>query len=916
MLAKLKIIFALGILIGLVGCDSTTPDAHVERALKFHEEHELRAATVEIKIALRSSPDHVVARILLGDIHLEMGDYAGALHEFERVLDLGEPHGRIQIRLLRSRLGLGRYQEVIADLEQQDTLAPGLQTLLAEAYRQARDFAKAQSLYEMAIAADTTQTYAYLGLGLIAWEERRLTDARAMLQAAVSADPRNFNAWLSLGEVELLLSDFGSATTAFEMAAALPGSRVQGHLGLARAALIAGDTDTAEAWVDAAIEIAPRVPMTHYLRGLVHFQKGEFADAEKALQQVQSLDPSHQPTLFLMGVNKYRLGQLSQAQLNLRQFVAQNPNNESAHKFLAGLLLQEGDHDAVIELLRPIQILTQDPQVLALLSSSYLATGQTSMATDLLARAVDLAPDMEVFRSQLAFSLMASDERDIAVAGLEETVDLGVGSFPTDYLLTMIYLREGNIDAADTVIKRMVSNNPEEPIGYNLQAAVHIARNDLTATIASFERALEVDPSFLHAVVNLARIDEIAGDFSAAERRYEEFLVANENNVAAMTLLARLVYRQDDLSRAETILMGASEVDPTALEPHILLARIHLLRENIKEADKAAAVAISLAPDNPDTLLLSGQIALIKGDASSASLLARRLQSVLPDRMDPDTRFNVGLFQASAGRRDLASLQFAKVLDDTNGLHTGALVNLTRIQIAEHDLEAASNGLAALLERDVDSQTTDLLAADLAVGSGNLARAADLYATLAEGGLREAMLKHAATTTRLGRFEDGRKTLLRWLDSHPDDIGAELLLAENLTRSADNEQAIARYESILERAGEQAVVLNNLAWLYYQENDERAEQVARRAMELLPDSGAPADTLGWILLNAGQTEAATRHLTRAESLSPRDPGIKYHLAVAYQRAGDLERAKRTIEQSLDLADFSERPAAIALLQEL
>ena len=163
-------------------------------------------------------------------------------------------------------------------------------------------------------------------------------------------------------------------------------------------------------------------------------------------------------------------------------------------------------------------------QVLALLSSSYLATGQTSMATDLLARAVDLAPDMEVFRNQFAFSLMASDERDIAVAGLEETVDLGVGSFPTDYLLTMIYLREGNIDAADNVIKRMVSNNPEEPIGYNLQAAVFIARNDLTATIASFERALEVDPNgkIVWEFFNIAE-DGILGIIDEAKRLAPRF---------------------------------------------------------------------------------------------------------------------------------------------------------------------------------------------------------------------------------------------------------------------------------------------------------------------------------------------------------------------------------------------------------
>jgi len=417
-------------------------------------------------------------------------------------------------------------------------------------------------------------------------------------------------------------------------------------------------------------------------------------------------------------------------------------------------------------------------------------------------------------------------------------------------------------------------------------------------------------------VVNLARIHELAGQYKAAERRYEDFLEANPNDVTAMSLLARLVFRQEDFTRTEAILVNASSVDPSALEPHILLGRIHLIRENLEEADKAAKAAFRLQPDNPDTLLLRGRIDLVKGDIASAARRARQLQRLLPERMNPDIRFNVGLFQSSVGQYDLAAIQFARVLADTNGLHAGALVNLTRIQIAAGDFETASQGLAALLQLGIDPQTTDLLEADLALGTGDLSRAQDLYAKLAAGGLREAVLKHAAIATRLERFEEGQMTLLQWIETHPDDFEVQLLLAENLTRSSNNQQAIARYESILERFGEQAVALNNLAWLYYQESDDRAEQVARRAMLLLPDNGATTDTLGWILLNKGQTDEAVHYLTRAESLSPQNPSIKYHLAVAFQRVGDLRAARETIEQALELSDFPERPEASALLQEL
>jgi Tfp pilus assembly protein PilF len=78
-----------------------------------------------------------------------------------------------------------------------------------------------------------------------------------------------------------------------------------------------------------------------------------------------------------------------------------------------------------------------------------------------------------------------------------------------------------------------------------------------------------------------------------------------------------------------------------------------------------------------------------------------------------------------------------------------------------------------------------------------------------------------------------------------------------------------------------------------------ALKYAEKAVEIAPDRPAYCDTLGWILYRKGVYSSAVRYLEQAS----RDPGNvvwKYHLAMAYAKAGQVSRGRTTLEAALKI----------------
>ncbi len=122
---------------------------------------------------------------------------------------------------------------------------------------------------------------------------------------------------------------------------------------------------------------------------------------------------------------------------------------------------------------------------------------------------------------------------------------------------------------------------------------------------------------------------------------------------------------------------------------------------------------------------------------------------------------------------------------------------------------------------------------------------------------------------------------------------------------------------MLELDEKNVVALNNLAWLISGYDKKEAIAYAERAMLLAPERAEIIDTLGWILLRADQYSRGLEVLRRAHKMAPHIAPIRYHLAVALEKNGQPEQARKTLEPIFaQEQEFAEKKEALELLARL
>ena len=153
---------------------------------------------------------------------------------------------------------------------------------------------------------------------------------------------------------------------------------------------------------------------------------------------------------------------------------------------------------------------------------------------------------------------------------------------------------------------------------------------------------------------------------------------------------------------------------------------------------------------------------------------------------------------------------------------------------------------------------------------------------------------HQAQSAAQGGYASDA-ALRNWIASHPDDTEVRLYLTDALSGAGRYREAIDLYMEVLKRIPQSAQALNNLAWALHAAGDPRALEYARQAVKLKPKNASAVDTLGWILFGHGNAVEGVQTLLNAVALDGADPTIRYHLAQALIKVGDIGRAKSELK---------------------
>lgn len=928
--SSIKYLFALGLALTLTACNGS-PQETLAKAQNNEARGQYRSAMILLKNMLQDHPDNGRGWLLLGRASLHLGNPVDAESELRNAEKHGVSKAELALPLARTLLIMGKpddlLKEIQPDLASDVDARAQLLSLRGEAYLATNKAPEAEKSFNAALQASPRLTEAFVGLAKVALSREDRAGAEKQLKAAWDVRPNDPRAWMLQGQMEFSQEKFSEAESDFQRAlepedpSILPQMRFMAQAKMAEAQIRQKNYQEALKNIEALNKIAPDQPYANYLRALVAYHLKDYKTAVTHLQQTLRVEPNNLPAQLLSGAVDYALGRYGQADMHLSSVIGADSSNTNARKLLALTLYKEGQPDQAVDILRPIAgDKYTDDQLLAMVTRigskppmvDQLRAGQPDAQTG--------APPQTTGDQALQFArqYLVAGQAQQAIDLLEKTPPSGDGSYGRERLIIVAYLREGSQEKALAEAHELVHAHPDEAQPHLLLGDTLIATGDHKEAKEEFEQALELAPDNEAVLMSLGLLATEMHKYEDANRQFHKILAQQPESATAMMGLAHVADLQGHDDEALEWVEKARAADTNAVTPRLALARYYTQHGKPKQALAAAKEAARVAPQSPAAQNALGIAQLDTGDKAAAVDSFAKAVSLSP--RSPLFHVNLARARMASGDFDKARTELKTVVDKhPNFVPGAALYSLAELQAGHLDQAVAvAKGLRKGKADDKQQVISYALEGDLYLLSRKFDDASAAYEqALEHGGASRTLLVKNLTAAGAARKAGADERAVKYLADHSDDGAVRSALGDYYMSLNRNDDAIKQYTAVVKAHPDSAKTLNNLAWLYTLKHDPKAIEYADKAHKLAPKVAAVADTLGWALLQNGQTDRAVKVLREAAKQAPASSEIRYHFASALAQSGDKPQARELLAKLLEVKDgFSDRGAAEKLYDSL
>jgi len=911
-------------------------EASVERARAAQARGDLRAAQIEYRNAVRASPDDPALRAALAQASLDLGDGDTAEKEARAALERGYDRAAGMALLLRAYLTLRKFEELLRDFPMQEGQVPNAVAgqvaagrALAYAALNRREDAARAAADAVRLAPDLVEPH--LAAATIAAIGGDRAAAEAAVDRALALAPDHPEALLRKGGFQFERGELAQAAETFAKVLGREPGNLVARLRRGEALMRMNNDAEARREVDTVLRLAPNTPLGVYLSAMLHARARQWREADEALQRIQAQVPNIPDGLLLLATVKREVGQLEQAEDAARRHVARRPEDPRGAKLLAALEMQRGAPDAAAGTLdRLAQRGAADAEAYDMLGRAHALTGRRQEALEAFARAAERAPDNAGVLARLAVARLATGD----AAGAQEAAQAALARDPNQpgarEVLASAALARGDLATAQAELDRLGPAARGGELAGVLTGTIRLMRFDLAGARAAFETTLRDHPNSIRARLGLARVAAIQGEAERAEQLFAEVLEREPGNPEALARLsAAALSGGARAASSRAVLEAANRAHPG--DPALAAALSTVL---LRLGEPARAAEVLDAPAFRDRrretrhLLLLAEAREATGQTKEAEEAARMAMA-----QDPNNPFARRIV---AGLLLKAKDQRAAELVLEQGLRTqpaDPVLQQSLVQVVREGrgLDAALELANRLAAQEATRPASLALRGDLLMGAERFEEAAAAYAAAyAQAPSRELAQRRAGALQRQNKQAEAAAALVAWLEREPGDVAIQAQLAQLEIVAGRTAEAERRLVQVVAARPEDAISLNNLAWLMQARSDPASEagkaalaearQYAERAYYIAP-SAETADTLGWILARQGEAERALPLLRQAAAASVArrrpDPSMFYRYAVVLEAAGQRDEARRVLEPVVkaDL-QFPERAEAERLYARL
>lgn len=866
----------------LAACGGKTKEELYDEAVKELEKGNANGAIVLLKSAVEKDQNYFDARYQLAKAYMKAGKFDQAEKELQKALRQNPSKPEVRLDLARLYNSLDKPDQAISEarayLSARNGAADGLE-VLGVSYLRKKMYAEAEENLRASLNAEPSRTSAMLELARVCLLTNRDEEGKRLIDAVVQKDPKNTSAYYLAAAFERTRGNRDKTLEYLQKIVAVDpaDSNAAFRIGILRIGM--GQLDQAERIADDLIKRFPNSPEGHQLKGVALYTGKKFDQAVTELQSALKIG-QNPGAYYYLGLSHYSRNELEIALSQFRKVLDFSPKFIQARLMSSMILLQQRRvDDAITEAKRVLEVDEENALAHNVLGSAYIAKGMPDEAMRELNRAIELDPKLVSAHMKKGVVNLARGNRAAGEDEMETAVKVAPDILKTRYLLASYYMRQNKQARALEVLKGGLRGNKQDAQLYNTMAAASFAGKREKDALAYLAKARSADPDFHPASINLAAYYLGKKDFDRASALYAEILRRDSFNIKALTGLGAISEAQGRTQDAATYYNRAKATkNPLG---YIAQASYHVRQKQLAKALGVVNEGLAVAPRNGVLLEMKGELLVADKKYNDAVKVFDELEKIAPARAIP---LKIGAL--------VASRNIPKALEQAQKL------------VAAAPKSSAGHLLIASIhesQRDYDRAIT-------AVRNGLAVEPGSLKALMKLGDLH---MKKRDIPRAVAAYDD-------ILKKQPKNVPALFAKGAAFDQWGRKKEAADLYRAVLKVSPNTIAALNNLAYLGAEGYISKAEalKLAAQAYRLQPNNPGIMDTYGYVLARSGKGTDAVRLLEKSASMLPKNPAVQYHLALAYNQAGNRSKAKASAQRSLQLGAFPESAAAKQLLAQL
>lgn len=497
---------------------------------------------------------------------------------------------------------------------------------LANCHDNLHEVTEAKNAYFEVIKLRENFLDAYKNLSVLFLRMRKEDEAVEIAQKALLITQEDYIFYYVIGAALLAKRQMAESISYFEEALKLSPDHVQIHNNLGTAYLSIGDYQKSYDFFIKASELEPKNSITYYNIGSILQIQGKLSESCEFYEKAYVLEPNEN-YLTSLAFAEYKSGQYEKAIKHYKILVTHHPEKQNFQYNLACCYEMAGEYIYAIGILDQLILLNPKSSVMAQkLAGLYLKINQPLKAK-------------EIYRRIIA---------------------QGMVSVEIYYEYALLCTKTGDIDTAETILKKVLSLNPDFALGHKDLGIIFLTKRLFDYAKDEFEKALKLD----------------------------------EENPLILFEYANFLHATNNFQKAKEFYQKAQDNAPESADVKIFSAINFIALNELEKALECAAPALEKFPEDTFMLFVTGKINyLMKNFDKAKQFLIKSYEK----NQNSETGNILALTCFELGEFEQANDIFEKLLKE-NPLNINILFNSAKCFVELSNIGAAKKRLKKVLE--------------------------------------------------------------------------------------------------------------------------------------------------------------------------------------------------------------------------